>query len=338
MGCDNPSRSRAHIETHKKLMTDPKKQILLPVIFHMDGTNTGQFVDLPLTAVKFSLGIFTRKAPDEDHFWRTLGCVPAHSEHESNGERIMHQSQHVDSTTNDDTDALDEANIVDDNVPEAQDLHAISQVIFENCVESQKTGFEWDLFCNNRRCKDMEFVLFAPFFKVDSDEAEKLCGEFTSRTSNVKQLCRHCHVPTSESDKPFERFPLKKKREIQASIAANDEETLRSMSQHCIENATHRLRFGMHNKQSIHGACPLDMLHALPLGIFRCVRDCFFTQLGPTSNLSVAFDSLAQKCGALLSRQSCRDLPKTRFTGGMRRGKLNAKGTSLAFHCAWQLR
>ena len=58
---------RAHTETHKVLINDPTKQILLPVIFYIDGANTGQFVDLPMTAVRISLGIFSRKAHDEDY-------------------------------------------------------------------------------------------------------------------------------------------------------------------------------------------------------------------------------------------------------------------------------
>ena len=53
---------RAYTETYKVMINDPTKQILLPVIFYIDGANTGQFVDLPITAVRISLGIFSRKA------------------------------------------------------------------------------------------------------------------------------------------------------------------------------------------------------------------------------------------------------------------------------------
>ena len=50
---------RAYIATYKKMIKHPHKQILLPVIFYINGANTGQFVDLPLTAVKILLRIFT---------------------------------------------------------------------------------------------------------------------------------------------------------------------------------------------------------------------------------------------------------------------------------------
>ncbi len=129
----------------------------------------------------------------------------------------------------------------------------------------------------------------------------------------------------AETDEPWAVHPLKTQQQIGALVAHNQVQELRNMSQHCIKNATHLLRFGSHNLQGIHGACPMDMLHALHLGIFRCVRDCFFDQIGPTSDLAGEMNAVAVKIGELLSRQSDRDLPRTRFPGGVNRGKLNAK-------------
>ena len=58
------------------MITDLSKQILLPAIFHMHAASTGQFVDLPIAALKMTLGIFNWKACDKDHLWQTLGCAP----------------------------------------------------------------------------------------------------------------------------------------------------------------------------------------------------------------------------------------------------------------------
>ena len=97
------------------------------------------------------------------------------------------------------------------------------------------------------------------------------------------------------------------------------------MSQHCLKNCMYQLRFGTHNDQGIHGACPMDMLHALLLGIFRYVRDCFFEQIGKDSKLADDINGYATEFGQLISRQSDRNFPSTRFSNGVRRGKLNAK-------------
>jgi hypothetical protein len=65
--------SKAYIESYKKYITNPFKHVLLPVIFYIDGAATGQFADLPVTPLRFTLGIFCRKARDRPHFWRTVG-------------------------------------------------------------------------------------------------------------------------------------------------------------------------------------------------------------------------------------------------------------------------
>ena len=315
---------RAHTATYKKLITRPGKQVLLPVIFYVDAANAGHFSDLPITAVKISLGIFSRKARDKDMFWRILGFLPEYSKHTSRAKRIAYESMHADGVF-----ALNDADGEEGlrhnaSTCKAQDLHCCLSKILEECVELQKTGFMWDLRFNGRTY-GVEFVLFTPFMKLDSDEAEKLCGKYTSRASNVKQLCRYCTVPTSLSDSVTKTFPLKETGVIAKLALNNEEEELKNMSQHNISNALCEVRFGMHNNQGVHGACPMEMLHALLLGIFKYVRDCFFQQIGPTSKLADEVNSLAQQCGQYLSRQSDRNLPKTRFSKGTRKGKLMAK-------------
>ena len=73
------------------------------------------------------------------------------------------------------------------------------------------------------------------------------------------------------------------------------------------------------------GACRMEMLHALYLGIFKYTRDCLFKQIGETSQIADDFNAYAQKYGTMLSRQSQRDLPKTTFGSGIKWGKLMAK-------------
>ena len=100
---------------------------------------------------------------------------------------------------------------------------------------------------------------------------------------------------------------------------------LREMSQICAKNAFHGLRFGMHNDRGIHGACPWELLHAVLLGIFKYVRGCLFEQLGPSSITAQEVNLLAQEVGNLLSRQSDRNKPRTKFAKGLAKGKLMAK-------------
>lgn len=123
--------------------------------------------------------------------------------------------------------------------------------------------------------------------------------------ANVAQLCRYCKCPTAESDVLLAQYVYKTKAKILAMTQANDVVGLQLLSQQLIENnVTYALQFGTQTRRGIHGACPMEMLHATLLGIFKYVRDCLFNQMGPTSQLSKDFNSLAQQYGELLSRQS----------------------------------
>ena len=315
----------AYQSTYKTLITDPTKQVLLPVIFYIDGANTGQFVDLPITAVKISLGIFTRKARDKAHLWKTLGFIPSYCKHVSRGREIVLESGHMEGVASyPNAEEEEEAEEVVE-VVKAQDLHAMLAVIIRKYVDLQSSGFVWDLFYKGKCYKKVEFVLFTPFLKLDSDEAEKICGKYTSRSGNVKCLCRHCECPTQDTDKPYARYPLKTTGKISGMVAERDLDGLRNLSQQDIINSMYKIRFGSHNTQGVHGACPMEMLHALLLGIFRCTRDCFFEQIGPDSQLADDINAYAREFGDILSRQSQRDLPRTKFANGIRKGKLNAK-------------
>ena len=160
---------RAYTATYHRLVKNPGKQVLLPVIFYIDGTNTGQFTDLPVTAVKFSLGIFTRKACDKHYCWRTLGYIPAVFKHKSLGRRKMLNSLHVDGVMVHQDALEDEGLQAEPTVVPSQDFHTMLKVVLESYVKLQKTGFVWDLRYNNKVYKDIEFVLYTPFMKTDSE-------------------------------------------------------------------------------------------------------------------------------------------------------------------------
>ncbi len=54
------------------------------------------------------------------------------------------------------------------------------------------------------------------------------------------------------------------------------------------------------------------------------MHDCFFEQLGETSQVTKKINGVSQEYGFLISQQSDCDLPITRFANGIKRGKLMA--------------
>ncbi len=72
-------------ETYKQLIKDPTKQVLLPIIFYMDGAVTGQFDNLPIESLKFTLGIYNATARARKYAWRELGYVTNFLEEDTQG-------------------------------------------------------------------------------------------------------------------------------------------------------------------------------------------------------------------------------------------------------------
>lgn len=55
-----------------------RKRVLVPFIFYLDACVTGQFQNLSLEILKFTLGIFKSQSRDKGSFWRNLGAIPSY--------------------------------------------------------------------------------------------------------------------------------------------------------------------------------------------------------------------------------------------------------------------
>jgi hypothetical protein len=316
----------AYIKTYKELITDPTRQILVAVPLYIDGAVTGQFDKLQVTALKMSIGLLNRKARDKEYAWRNLGFVTNYAKEDHQGKKIFVESGHIAAHEMYVSDSSDEDEVeVDEEDDKLADYHAILSVLLESLKELIADGMVVDINYKGKLYKDCELVFFVPFVKCDGDEGDKLCASFRSRTQKVQQLCRYCQCPTDETDNPKANYPFKTEPMIKKLFEKKEVEKLRKLSQSCIPNAFHGLRFGLQNDRGIHGACPFELLHAVLLGIFKYVRDCLFQQLGPTSASAKEINALAQEIGRHLQKQSDRNKPRTKFAHGILKGKLMAK-------------
>ena len=60
----------------------------------------------------------------------------------------------------------------------------------------------------------------------------------------------------------------------------NDTVAFKDLSQQKIQNACYKICYGMHNSMGVHGACPMEMLHQILLGVFKYTREEFFNICG----------------------------------------------------------
>jgi hypothetical protein len=66
----------AYTKTYQCLIRNLARQILMGLQFYMDAVVSGQFTNLPVTAVWCTFRIFNHKASEQDYFWGTFGYVP----------------------------------------------------------------------------------------------------------------------------------------------------------------------------------------------------------------------------------------------------------------------
>jgi hypothetical protein len=202
--------------------------------------------------------------------WRTLGYVPTIWKEKSRGKRQFMESRHVDSANPTSQVIGMEGNLnLSSGVP-AQDFHAILSKILEEFIAIQEEGFEWELMHRGKEYKGIEFIPYVHFIsKCNTEEADHLAGKYTSGGINVSQICRYYCCPTTVSDDPCADCEKKTVPMIRQLVADGDLDGLRALSQHPIDNVWHGLRFGAHSQEGVHGSCPLEMLHALLIGIFK---------------------------------------------------------------------
>jgi hypothetical protein len=278
-------------------------------------------------AFKFTLGIYNNKTRNEEHAWPILGTVP-NTAHKSglSGSHIFVQSGHEASRRFEKAckDERDMATAPKNMNKASADYHAILSAILEPLNEMINEGMQFTLRHRGKLYKKT-LVFYVHCIKCDGDEADKLTLAYRCRTGNVQQLCHYCHCPTHDTDNCMANCKHKSEANIKKLVERGDLAKLKAISQQYAHNAFHGMRFGRHNKLGIHGSCPLDMLHAIYLGMFKYLRECFFAQIGKESATAEKINGLSRLHGLLFKRQSERDMPKTNFSNGMQKGKLTGK-------------
>ena len=159
------------------------------------------------------------------------------------------------------------------------------------------------------------------YVKCDNKEAEDMCQKYGMRQGNVKNLCRYCDIPMQKGDRHLWELNYKTEPQIKRMVVECDLEGLRNLSQHFLWHAFWDLPFNEGNTRGIHGACPMDMLHTIQLGIFKYMRNIFFEKLGPKCVPAEDINGLSNEFGRCFARQSDASIPNATFRKGIQAKK-----------------
>eukprot|EP00536_Pseudo-nitzschia_multiseries_P013877 jgi/Psemu1/36773/gm1.36773_g len=200
-------------------------------------------------------------------------------------------------------------------------------------IQNLHNGLEVALLSFKAACDKMVWKVkmkFAIAYGIGNTELhDKLCGKYDSFNKGVMRMCRHCNcyspninIPSVQpatrkwSPANFHCFPGTDLNDINKSLKNN--------SHHNIRNVFHDLCFGT-NQNNIHFATPGECLHMHQLGttkwavesiellLCRSVPCVYAPNLKHGGAVANSIGYLAQRYGGLLSCQSDRDFPRTKF-------------------------
>jgi hypothetical protein len=300
-----------HNDTQQARCPGPE-DVLAPVIFYMDGVATDAFGRLGLTPLNFTLGIFNAATRAKKEAWVTIYYHP-----DDGAEASLHKNT---------TTAFHKI----------QNLHRGLDAAFSEFRQITRLGgLRWDKLVYGGQVHDVNFKFAVAFVIGDTEMHDKLCGKTVNRTNNAKCLCRHCDTPLAETINPDHRRNLFKKATFDRHNASNNFEYFTGISHHPgIVNAFHNIDMG-ENICNIHLASPGEILHMHQKGpMMRFVEglEHLIKEKGTESddvarNIGQSLkrlNILALHYGALLSRGSERNLPRTKFKNSLFSGTKKA--------------
>ena len=286
--------------------SDNTNEILVPVIFYMDGITTDNAGRLNLTPLNMTLGIFNIQTRMKAEAWTTIYYHP-----DSDTENQYHSCKPT-------------------PIESLQNLHEGLRVALQSFHNvTQQGGLYWNTFPYGGKTWKVKLKFAIAYVIGDTELHDKLCGKYGVRNASVKKLCRHCDCSRENTDnvKAQKKTKLYLPRDFDSAIEKERPGYFKSLSHHPIDNVFHSLEFGA-NPHNIHFATPGECLHMHQLGAEKRSIEAFQNLLcgkvndeyGDVASSSTNIQStlskisyLAYRYGGCLVRQSERNLPRTKF-------------------------
>ena len=231
-------------EAHKKLIKDPSKEFLCPLMIFVDHTAIDFIGRWGLTPVVATCSIFKEKWRRDPNCWIILGFVPDVKQNKSKATQARKRAR------------MKNITIIN--------LHTCYEVIFKDLIEIQKEGgLELPLSLDGGRTHELQTVKF-PIAVVmgDIQGNNQLCGRYVYFGLLQNRMCRACDVPPSACSSYEYRCTFVTAKEVKQANDCGTKEALKEYSLYRVKNVFLKLCLGG-CRYGIHGQTPVDIMDTL---------------------------------------------------------------------------
>jgi hypothetical protein len=303
---------------YKAMITNPEKEILLPVLIYADKTGTdGLCQRFGLEPVRFTTSLLKRRIRNQASAWRCIGYIFD----------MYHRSTAEGARKKVSTCCLPFLFCFSSIVPLLTPLtmcllqkgdgvrHYHEQLAFllEGLIAVQVEGMMFPFRLNEgEKARWMSVKVPVAFIIGDTKGSDIFAGKYGSHNSG--RISRACDCDFEEADNPYVECVANIASVIEETIHRGDADSLRNMSQHAINNAFSPVHFGG-QISGVHGCSPMDLMHALQHGLMKHIISCIMDRFTP--GFLSKIDGMVKEVAVLL-RQSVRiDFPRSDFTNGI---------------------
>ena len=299
-----------YARAYKKCITNPKKQLLAPVVIAIDETVIAQGKKAASCPVNISTSLFGLTQRSDHSAWLPLGYIYDLSIQESVKKDYIGKAK----STKDDRKT---------KTRKDERYQAILRLILDSMIVVQRNGGLKNIDLNfGGYKKTVDIICVVAFIVGDMVGGDKLSGCYASYSNKSYRPCRKCNVTGSELGNPDAKCSYISQKKMEVLIANNEHDRLISLCQQITRPAFFDVDFGRCKFGVFSAAMPVESLHSLQQGLMNdCLQILFEDDIssdGQQSSLNRVCRKLATtEKQKYLASNSERGMPRAIWKDGI---------------------
>ena len=277
-------------DAYKRLITNPKQQLFVPIIQWIDRTSVTGNDRFSLKPYMFTPAIFKEPFRRTIEAWGYHGFIPKPRLSTAQNKSLKQG----------------------DNV---RNYHAQLYTVLRSFSAAHASLTNVLLPIGPNGSMRVDIITCILFVIQDMQEGDALCGRFGVHTPGIQRQCRACDVNYIDLDNHNVKCTFINAHEIKMIALDPDAEIRKRWSQHKLRNVFDFVPMMADPVRGIYGATPVETMHAFRKGMIEVVTFSVLNHV-PPSKLA-ALDALAIKFHKSHRQTIRKTFPSTDFTQGI---------------------